>query len=102
MNTQTEYMNGGVTNNLLKLMAESGRKMSAEEMLTTAAHDAMPRGVFYTEDQLQAKRAEMKAKADAIMPGWENDEYLDLYGIPAESPRPSRMSAYDRKHSSRP
>jgi hypothetical protein len=102
MNTQTEYMNGGVTNNLLKLMSSNGLKMSSEEMLTAAAHDAMPRGKFYTEDQLQAKRNEIKAIADSIMPGWECDKYLDLYGIPTAAPRPKRMSAYDKKHSKRP
>jgi hypothetical protein len=101
MNTETEYMNGGVMNNILNLMAKSGRKMSASQVLTSAAHDAMPKGVLYTESQLDAKRAELKAVADQVMPGWENDEYLDLYGLPTHADRPKRMSAYDRKHSTR-
>ena len=82
MNTETEYMNGGVTNNLLKLMMADGLKVSASEMLTMAAHDAMPRNRFYTDSQIEAKKASIKAKADKLMPGWESDPYLDLYGIP--------------------
>lgn len=43
MNTSTEYMNGGVTSNLVKLFAAGGYKPTADELLTIAAHDAMPR-----------------------------------------------------------
>ena len=59
MNTSTEYVNGGVTANLLKLFVQNGYQANAEQLLTIAAHDAMPRGVVYTEEQLQAKREEI-------------------------------------------
>ena len=101
MKTSTQYINGGVTANIVKLAATCGYKPTADELLTIAAHDAMPRNTAYTEEQLQAKRSEIAVYADAIMPNWKQDEYLDLYGVPTPSDRPKRMSAYDRKHSTR-
>ena len=101
MNTSTEYMNGGVTSNIVKLAMEGGYNPTADELLTIAAHEAMPRNVFYTDEQLRAKREEIAAYADRTMPNWRKDEYLDLYGVPTPSPRPKRMSAYDRKHTTR-
>ncbi len=101
MNTETEYINGGVTSNLVRLCAQDGYKPTAEELLTMAAHDAMPKGVWYTQSQIDAKRREIEQYADATMPSWRSDEYLDLYGVPVPSERPRRMSAYDKKHSTR-
>ena len=101
MNTETDYMNGGVTNALIALAAKSGYKPTAEELLTAEAHKQMPRGVMYTHSALIAKRNEIKAHCDALLPGWENDSMLDLYGLPAQSDRPRRMSAYDRNHTTR-
>ena len=60
MDTQTEYRNGGVVCNLLRLMAQNGRPLTSDEALTVAAHDAMPRGQWYTEAQVRAKRAELQ------------------------------------------
>jgi hypothetical protein len=101
INTETEYMNGGVTANLIRLFIKDGYKATPDELLTMAAHDAMPRDVFYTESQLADKRREIEQYADAIMPSWRNDEYLDLYGVPTPSSRSARMSAYDKLHSTR-
>jgi hypothetical protein len=95
MNNETEYMNGGVTSNLVKLAMEGGYKPTPDELLTIAAHDAMSNGVFYTESQLQQQRTAIK---------WANatDGYEDLYGdLSKIDSRPKRMSAYDRKHSTR-
>lgn len=93
MNTETEYMNGGIAVNLIKLAMESGYKPTEEELLTIKAHDAMPRNRFYTQSQVEAKRNTIK---------WQNikDGYEDLYGdLSTVDARPKRMSAYDRKHS---
>ena len=102
MNTQTDYINGGPLNTLVKLAIANGVKVSAGQRLMVAAHDAMPRGVIYTEAEVNAKCAEIEAWADANCKGWREDENLDLYGVPMPSDRPKRMSAYDRKHSTRP
>lgn len=55
MDQQTEYMNGGVIVNLLKLFMEGGYVPTKEEADLIAAHDTMPRGKFYTEEQPMAK-----------------------------------------------
>jgi hypothetical protein len=34
--------------------------MTSDEALAVAAHDAMPRGQWYTETQVRAKRAELQ------------------------------------------
>jgi hypothetical protein len=60
MDTRTEYRNGGVVCNLLRLMTQNGRPMTSDEALAVAAHDAMPRGQWYTETQVRAKRAELQ------------------------------------------
>jgi len=95
-NTYTEHdmMNGGVTINLLKLAVEHGHVATPEEVASIAAHDAMPRNTWYTLADVAAKQAKPE-------PVWMNDEYADLYGPVEPSPRPKRMSAYDRKHTTR-
>lgn len=96
MSKETEYMNGGVTNGLIQLAMDGGYKPTPDELLTMAAHDAMPRGKFYTQSQLDRKRMEIK---------WSNakDGYEDLYGdLSKLDTRPKRMSAYDRNHSTHP
>ena len=95
-NTYTEHdmMNGGVTVNLIKLAVERGHVPSPEEAASIAAHDAMPRNTWYT-------LADVTAKQPKLEPAWMNDEYADLYGPVEPSPRPKRMSAYDRKYSKR-
>ena len=98
MNTETEYMNGGVTSNLIKLAMESGYVPGPDEVLTMKAHDAMPKGVLYTQSQLEAKRSDVSSKER-----WDSfqDGYEDLYG-PWAPVKPARRSAYDRKHYPRP
>lgn len=101
MNTETEYINGGVASNLVCLAAASGYVPTADELLTIAAHDAMPRGVAYTQTELDDMRKKIERCADRTMPEWRECRYLDLYGVPVPPSRPARMSAYDRRHSTR-
>lgn len=58
----TEYINGGATNAILKDMVLNGYKLTPNEQLRMEAHDAMPRNVFYTEEQLKEKMDEIKSK----------------------------------------
>jgi hypothetical protein len=98
MNAQTDYMNGGVMVNLLKLFITQGYVPSEEQAQTIAAHDSMPRGRFYTDADVDAAKAQTKAAK------WMDakDGYEDLYGdLSTIDARPKRMSAYDRKHSTR-
>jgi hypothetical protein len=60
MSDQTEYMNGGVTVNLIKLFIKDGYVPTKAEAALIAAHDAMPRGRFYTEDQVRDKVKEQQ------------------------------------------
>lgn len=61
MSDQTEYMNGGVTVNLIKLFIKDGYVPTDAEAAIIKAHDAMPRGKFYTEEQVREKVKEQQA-----------------------------------------
>ena len=89
--TETEYMNGGVEATILRMLT---RELTKEEAARLAAHDAMPRGQWYTESQLSAKLREQDAREV-----WnKKDGYEDLYGDYTPPARPKRLSAYDKAH----
>jgi hypothetical protein len=60
LSTETTYINGGVTNGLIKLFMEGGYVPTDEERLTMEAHETMPRGVEYTETELKEAKERLR------------------------------------------
>lgn len=55
--TETEYMNGGVMVNLLKLMASNGLQLDEQQKAHIAAHDSMKPGTWYTDRDVERAKA---------------------------------------------